>query len=179
LRACVNLGWFLSKNNMAEQAEIVLQSALTHINIVDPVNYAFAVNKMAIVLRTLGRNEESFEMHQRCLTLRVKCLGENHIETAQSLNNIGIVLNLMGRRDDAMNIHKRCLKIRLDILGDKHSATGDTYYNMGTVLKDSNKKEEAIRCYERAKISYVLTYGEGHSYVRDLNNKIIDLKKLA
>lgn len=177
VRAAVNLGWFLSKNNMPEQAEKVLVSALTHINDNDPVNYAYALNKMAIVYRTLGRNDESFETHQRCLTLRVKSLGENHIETAQSLNNIGIVLNLMGRKEDALNIHRRCLKVRLDLLGEKHASSGDTYYNMGTVLKDMGKKDEAMRCYDKAKLSYASTYGEGHAYVKDVNKKMKELKK--
>lgn len=175
IRACINLGWFLNRNQQAAQAEKIVQNALLFMNDSDPINYAYALNKLAIILRALGRKEECLQTHQRCLNIRLKSLGENHVDTAQSMNNIAIVLNSLGRKEEALSVHNNCLKIRIELLGVKHASTGDTYYNMATVLRDMGRKEETLRCYEKAKIAYVATYGEGHSYVKDVIKKMNEL----
>jgi hypothetical protein len=175
VRASVNLGWYLNRNQQSQIAEQVILSALQYLNESDALNYAYALNKLAIVYRALGKKEESLEAHRKCLNIRMKALGDNHADTAQSLNNIAIVLNALGHKDEALATHEKCLKARLKLLGDKHASTGDTYYNMATVLKDLGRFEETKSCYEKAKIAYIATYGEAHSYVKDVVKKITAL----
>lgn len=61
--------------------------------------------------------EECLRTHEHCLDIRLRLLGEKHIDTAQSLNNIAIVLLALQRAEDALATHNRCLAIRMDILG--------------------------------------------------------------
>jgi tetratricopeptide (TPR) repeat protein len=172
LRAVVNLAWDYYRTGQQVIAEEIIQAVLKFYARDDEVNFAYALNKLAIILRGLGRNEDALEMHKKCYALRMSVFGEEHIDSAQSMNNIAIVLNALGRKDEAIKAHERCLAIRVALLGKKHVAVGDSNFNLAGVYQSIGKNEDALECYKRARAAYIATYGKKHVYVKELDAKM-------
>jgi tetratricopeptide (TPR) repeat protein len=55
------------------------------------VNYAVALNNLAIVYEAQGKYGEAEGLHKRALAIREQALGTSHPNVAQTLNNLAIV----------------------------------------------------------------------------------------
>jgi non-specific serine/threonine protein kinase/serine/threonine-protein kinase len=60
----------------------------------------------------LGNRAPAEEKFQQALAIRIRILGESHLDVARVLNNLGSVLTQLGRFDEAIAAHRRALAIQ-------------------------------------------------------------------
>ncbi|XP_022777474.1 uncharacterized protein LOC111318876, partial [Stylophora pistillata] len=81
--------------------------------------------------RTEVNYAEALESEKRSLNIKLKVLGEDHLQTADSYHKVGVVQHSLGDFVSALESKKRALDIRLKALGEDHSQTADSYDSLG------------------------------------------------
>ena len=94
-------------------------------------------------VRHLGRSNEAVQVHEACLEIRKRVLGEEHPDTLQSMNNLAVTYDRLGRSNEAVQVHEACLEITKRVLGEEHPETlrsmnnlWATYDNLGRSNKE-------------------------------------------
>jgi tetratricopeptide (TPR) repeat protein len=77
---------------------------------------------MGNVYEQLGRLEKALEMHEQCLDIMLKSLGDSHVDVAKTYCNIGNVYLLQGKLEKALEMFKKDLEITRNALGDSHAS---------------------------------------------------------
>ncbi len=67
------------------------------------------------------------------LDLRLRKLGENHHQTAQTYHTMGLVYQKTGALDDAANCFAKALRIQKNIFGPDHPETAQSYNDLGVI----------------------------------------------
>jgi CHAT domain-containing protein len=93
-------------------------------------------------------------MHRRALAIRLKALGADHPDTAQSYNNLAETLRDQGKHAEAEAMFRRALAIRLKALGEGHPDTAASYTNLAWSLDRQRKYDDALRTWSAAAASY-------------------------
>src|SRR5581483_7526925 len=96
--------------------------------------FAEAHNNLGVVLRDLGRLEESGAAHERALELMP--------EFAEALNNLGVVRRDQGRLEESRILLEKALALKPDY--------ADALCNLGNVFKNQRKLHDARMSYEQA-----------------------------
>ncbi len=96
--------------------------------------FAYAHNNLGIVLRDLGRREDSEACYRRAL--------EIDPGFADALNNLGNVLRDLGRFEEAESALRRALLVS--------PVFASAHFNLGNVLRDLGRLEDAEASYRRA-----------------------------
>jgi len=128
--------------------------------------------RMGILFWKQGKLEEALTMHQEALDIRLKALGPDHTDTADSYNNIALVLNDQGKLEEALALYQLALDIKLKALGPDHTNTADSYNNMALVLNDQGKLEEAIAMHQKALGIQLTVLGPDHVDMADTYNNM-------
>ncbi|MEM7534994.1 MAG: tetratricopeptide repeat protein [Chloroflexota bacterium] len=122
-------------------------------------------------LGLIGLYQESKSYVEQALSIRQICLGDNHLDTAQSLNNLGVMYSVMGDSKAAKPYHEQALAIRLRLLGDHHPDTAQSLGNLGGVFHAMGDYEGAHPYYQQALAIYEEVLAESHpDTARSLNN---------
>ena len=78
---------------------------------------------VGIILGSLNRDQESYEMHAQTLELRKKVLGVEHKDTLNSMYSVGIKLSSINRDQESYEMHAQTLELRKKVLGVEHADT--------------------------------------------------------
>ncbi|MDJ0674408.1 MAG: CHAT domain-containing protein [Calothrix sp. MO_167.B42] len=79
------------------------------------------LNKRVIELYEQGQYGEAVPLAKRALDIRIKVLGKEHADVAESLNHLANLYNRQGRYIDAENLYiKALVAIRKRLLGEQH-----------------------------------------------------------
>ena len=70
-------------------------------------------NFIGIAYMNQGKLNESIEYYQKSLEIRLKTVGEDHPDTADSYNNIGIAYMNQGKFNEAIEYYEKSLEIQL------------------------------------------------------------------
>ena len=140
--------YFAGKFVEAEQMCLKILSA-------DPESAA-ALNLLAVVHMSLGRNEAALSCYDRALALRPDFI--------QALSNRGAVLKQMRRYDEAVESYDRALRLQPDHV--------EVLNNRAGVLQGLGRHDEALSGYDRA-IALRPDYPEA------LNNRGVTLQALG
>ena len=73
----------------------------------------------------------ALQSHQRALDIRVKLLGEEHPDTAESYFNLGVTQHALGNLSSALQSKQRALDIRVKLFGEDHPHTAECYFSLG------------------------------------------------
>jgi len=76
------------------------------------------------------------EFHQKALKIRIKVLGIEHPNVADSYNNIGLVYDSQGDYSNALKYLHKALNIRKKVLGDNHPGTLKIFNAIESIIKD-------------------------------------------
>ncbi|QES48280.1 ATP-binding protein [Streptomyces venezuelae] len=96
-----------------------------------------AENNVAVVLRLLGRYQESYEADLDTLRRRERVLRVRHIATLSSGIGCAMGLRLMGRYREALARQEQGLKLNATVLGENHPQTLRAEHNLGMCLRRS------------------------------------------
>ncbi|GKY90401.1 hypothetical protein MPSEU_000014000 [Mayamaea pseudoterrestris] len=98
-----------------------------------------------------GNWNDACRCWRNALEIRSQCLGEGHIDTANTANNIGIALGKLNRISEAIVYLQQALEIRIHHFGRVNSQVAATYHNLGNVFVQGGRLEEAVTCFYESK----------------------------
>ena len=119
-----------------------------------------------------GNDDKALEFYEKCLSIQLKTLGENHSDIAATYGNIGIVWKSKGYLYKALEFYEKCLSIQLKTLGENHSDIAATYGNIGIVWDSKLNYDKALGYFEKCLSIQLKTLGENHKSVATIYNNI-------
>jgi tetratricopeptide (TPR) repeat protein len=91
-----------------------------------------------------GYYEEAISAYDSSLNIRIKILGDRHIEVGKSYNNIGNIYRNLGRYEMSIDCFKKSLSIKIEKIGYNDLSTAMTINNIGNSYVDLAKYDTAI-----------------------------------
>lgn len=111
---------------------------------------AKGLNNMAALFHSQGKYAMAEELYNRCLDLKIKLHGENHLDVAVNLHNLAALHSAKSRWIMAEPMYKRSLEIRESLLGPEHIDLVSILKNYALMLRRIKRDQEAERLEERA-----------------------------
>ena len=126
----------------------------------------------------LGNPGEADKAFEQALAVRMRALGENHLDVARVLNNLGAVRTQLGRLDEAISAHRRALVIQ-----ERAAADGSEIYpslrGLGMLQIHKRDFAGALESFQKAQAIVVKRYGDNSPFLADsLHNVALALEKL-
>lgn len=78
------------------------------------------VRSIATVYEMEGKFAEALQRHKKCLATKVRVLGSEHLETAETRARIALVYYQQGRYTEALEVQRRALAVKEKVLGRAH-----------------------------------------------------------
>ena len=76
---------------------------------------------------SLGDFTSALQSAKRALQVRIKVLGEDHANTADSYDSLGVTQHSLGDFTSALQSHQRALDVWINVFGEDHASTADSY----------------------------------------------------
>ncbi len=128
--------WIISK--MEETCrEILTQTSKSH------PDALIAMNNMAVVYESLGRQELVEPLLVSCLEMSLKVLGKNHRGTLCCMNNLAGLYLQHGRYEVAETLYVACLETRKVALGDAYPDTLSSTNDLAMLYERQGRFHEA------------------------------------
>jgi tetratricopeptide (TPR) repeat protein len=89
-------------------------------------------------------------LFEEALEIRLKVLGRDHPDTAESLNNLAVIYENMGEYAKGEPLLREALEIRQKLLGPEHPLTASSLNNLAFLEIDSDHLEEGRRLAQLA-----------------------------
>ena len=122
----------------------------------DPVGEALTLSNIGVLLRRVGRYDESLERHRQALELRRSF--RDCALIAISLNNLGVTLGVLAREDEALVQLRSAVDIRRKL--HDTDATARTLLNISLAQRRLGRYDEALaRLYEAMDLGSVQAEG--------------------
>ena len=100
--------------------------------------------------RTKANHVEALESEKRALDIRLKVLGEEHLQTASSYHSLAATQHSLGDFVSALESDKRALNIRLKVLGKEHLQTAHSSHELGLTQHSLGDFVSALESNKRA-----------------------------
>lgn len=154
-KALHRLGDLVASQNNLDKAEDYFSEALRirRMNF-DDVLLAESQYSMGVILRKLGRLEESEGFLVDALETRNKL--ECNRETGQTLLEIGNLYRLQGEPANAVSLYEK----GKEVLGNESDLLGSVYLASGHAMVSLERDEEALLCYLKAREIRLGAYGK-------------------
>jgi tetratricopeptide (TPR) repeat protein len=88
----------------------------------DAEELAIALN-LANTLRALGNSLGARDLHEQCLEVRRRVLGDEHPDTLRSMNNLAFTLRDLGEIEEARSLFSAAARGSRKVLGEDHPET--------------------------------------------------------
>ncbi len=108
-----------------------------------------SLNNLAALYHAQGKYGLAEELYDRCLDLKLKIYGEDHLETAVNIHNLAVLFAAKRMYLKAEILFKRALEIREKNLGECHEELVPILKHYALLLRKTNRKDEAIKADER------------------------------
>ncbi len=139
--------------------------------IADPIAWAEAQGKVALMLFKLARYAEAEPIMREIASVLERKLGSMHPEVATALNNLAQLLQATNRLEEAEYLYRRALVIDKTNYGADHANVARDLNNLATLLQATNRLAEAESLMRRALEIDESNLGRVHPNVaRSLNN---------
>ena len=116
---------------------------------------------------TKANHVEALESEKSALDIRLKVLGEEHLQTASSYHSLAATQHSLGDFVSALESNKRALNIRLKVLGKEHLQTADSYHSLAANQHSLGDFVSALASAKRALNIRLKILGEEHSQTAD------------
>ena len=101
-------------------------------------------------LKGAGELERCESTYRRCIAIREKSEGEDHLTVAMAASELGRLLHLQGRLQEALEAQRRTLTIAELRLGLEHSSVAGVLKNLAAVHRSLGEYEQARTHLQRA-----------------------------
>ena len=92
--------------------------------------------------------DKAVNLFEKCLEIRQRVLGPNHIDVATVLNNIGRIHYLRNEFPEALRMYTDALRIRRQLLGNNNMDVAATIYNTGQTHHHMGDIDAAMSHYQ-------------------------------
>ncbi|MCA9276015.1 MAG: serine/threonine protein kinase [Phycisphaerales bacterium] len=123
-----------------------------------------AIGALAMVYTNMGRYEEAQPLHERCIEISVRTLGEEHPATLQTMDNFSIHWMRCKEYQKGLDILLRVLPIRERVLGEHHHKTHMTHVLIGRAYLEMGQFEIAESQFLSSYNALVEVLGPDHRY---------------
>ena len=96
-----------------------------------------------------GQPIQARTLHEHCLKVCRRVLGEEHPRTLMSMNGLALTLGALGDYSGARELLEQCLEIRRRVLGDEHRSTLIAMNNLAWALRNVGDSSEARELNEQ------------------------------
>jgi tetratricopeptide (TPR) repeat protein len=148
----------------------------------ESVDYAFALNDLAVVMMYQGRYAEAEPLYKQSLAVRRKVFGTEHLQVATGLHNLGILYSSQGRYADAEKCYQQALAMIDSLVGPDHAESASTLNNLAVLYKRQRRFADAEPLYRRALAIFERTHGPDDpdvaSSLMNLANVYVNLDRL-
>ncbi len=111
---------------------------------------AKSLNNMAALYHTQGKYSMAEDLYKRCLELKQRIYGDEHIEVAINLHNLAVLYSAKRRFEQAEPLYKQSLQLRERLLGAEHPDLVTLLNNYSLCLKRLERADQAKQMEERA-----------------------------
>ncbi|KAI5790415.1 hypothetical protein FPQ18DRAFT_367715 [Pyronema domesticum] len=98
---------------------------------------------MAHYLSEYNHHRDAQAPAQRSFMIRVKLLGEEHVDTLQAMGTVAVLLSSNGKLKEAEEMHTKVVEARIGVLGEEHPDTLKAIDNITTTLHNQGRLKEA------------------------------------
>jgi tetratricopeptide (TPR) repeat protein len=133
---------------------------------------ASRLNREGMGLLNRGRFRDAEPSLSEALAIRLKWLGEQHPDTANSYNTLALCLGNQGKAGEALPLFRKALAIREKLHGGQHPHTATGYNNMAYCLSSLGKAGEALPLFRKALAIFEKLYGEQHPQTATSYNNV-------
>lgn len=117
----------------------------------ETIENATILNNMGHVYSLMARYSEAIGAHNKALAIRLRLLGSNHPQVAQSYGNLGYVYDKQGRYDEALLYFRKSLEINQKlVIKDGGVGVANDYNNIGHVLTNKGRLQEGLDYQKKA-----------------------------
>ena len=127
-----------------------------------------------------GRSTQARELHEQCLEVSRRVLGEEHPDTLSSMNNLAETLRALGDSGGARELHEQCLEVSRRVLGEEHPDTLMSMNNLASTLWALGDSGGARELHEQCLEVRRRVLGEEHpDTLSSMNNLAETLRALG
>lgn len=102
-----------------EVAEEIRELTYKHLGENHP-DYATALNDLAVLYTSMGKNIEAEKLHLKALHIRQTSRGENHPDCAESFHNLAHLYDSIGNYTKAQPLYLKAIEIFRNSIGENH-----------------------------------------------------------
>ncbi len=153
------------------------KEAIDYLNQVD-INASFILNDDSL-LSQLGYCEKKFgnynnalDYYEKCLTIQIKTLGDEHQNVAYTFGNLGLIWKNKGNYEKALEYYEKSLTIKLKTLGFESVGVATTYGNIGQAWNFKGNYDKALEYYDKSLVIKLKSLGGEHPSVATSFNEI-------
>ncbi len=158
------IGYRLAQREQAQVLGWVVEAAVARAG-KDPELWAEAQSTLGIILAEQGKLAEAQPYFERCLALREKHWGPDHLDVASARQNLGNLFGMQGKSDQALEFYRQTLAARIRILGPHHPEVGTAYNNLCVELTRRGELDAAQESGQQALAIWTGAFGPNHADV--------------
>jgi len=106
--------------------------------------------------------QKAMDLFQQALSIRIECLGPNHVDVATALNNIGRIHVQLDEFDRALGYYEDALRIRRTVLGVDSLDYAATSFNAGQSFHQKGELTRASELYHEFLRVALINFGHSH-----------------
>jgi len=114
----------------------------------------------------------ALQQYKKALVIREQCLGEDHLDVAESYQNIGQSLCKLGDFQGALAANRESLSILESLLGEEHADVASAHCLLGNVLHDQSDFQGAMEEYSIALAIREEVFGKSHISTAETHTQI-------
>lgn len=138
---------------------------------------ARSLDKLGEILHRAEKYGQAEMAWWRSLQIKLKVLGENHPEVANTGNQLAGLHYMMGRFSEAENYSKKCQTIYENCYGAEHPNVAVCMHNLASLYHVQGRYGEAEVQYKRAVDIRTRTLGESHKDTISVRKNFADMLK--
>jgi CHAT domain-containing protein/tetratricopeptide (TPR) repeat protein len=135
-------------------------------------DYAGALNNLAELYRSVGRDADAEPLYKRALAIMEKAVGLNSVDIAPELNNLAALYQRQGRHAEAEPLFKRALALSEKSLPPGHPDVGRALNNLATHYEKQDRHTDSEPLFRRALAIYEKAAGPDSPAVATLLNNL-------
>ena len=126
----------------------------------------------------IGLYDEAGPLLEEALDTRLRILGKDHIDVAESQQRLASLLNTRAEYVRAEQLRRASLATRTRLLGAQHLDVAEAQHRLANTLRASGEYEEPEALYRESLATRQLLHGGDHLEVADSFNNLAEVLKL-
>ncbi|WP_295990289.1 tetratricopeptide repeat protein, partial [Rugamonas sp.] len=120
------------------------------------------LNRLGELYRREGKPAQACTCFDESMTLRLRVLGEDHVDTLYSKANLAAMLRQQGKLDEARFLEECIVDARVRLQGADHPDTLAAQASLATTLAQQGEADDALALQQTVLDAYLRRHGPDH-----------------